>query len=238
MPHDIHHTTAAVIVAAGKGIRFGDTDKKQFTEVAGYPVILWTLSSFLTAKHIDSITLVVSAEDILPANENIIDAHSFSKPVTVIEGGIRRQDSVFNGLMSLSDDVCYAAIHDGVRAATKPGLIDSVCVKAYEVGAALPAVTATDSTFIGQSMKIDRYIDRTVLWQAQTPQVFLRNKILEAHDRAQKEGIDGSDDGMLYKRYIGDVAVVEGDETNMKLTYQYDVVMLEAALKQRGRPEL
>ncbi len=225
--------TAAVIVSAGKGIRFGSEDKKQFINICGNPVITWVLESFDLAENISRITLVVPPEDIEFVKKKIIENCRFTKPAAIVEGGLHRQDSVFNGLASLPSDVEFAAIHDGVRPAVTPGHINEICSVAFRTGAAVAAMPATDSIFINKENKIDSYAVRSVLWQAQTPQVFRLDKILEAHKKARENSFEASDDGMIYRKYAGEVSVVKGESTNIKLTYKQDIILLEEILRNR-----
>jgi len=230
MPDNFIYKTAAVIVAAGKGLRFTGDKKKQFTTVAGRPVIVWTLSAF-EFSGVHQIIMAVPPEDLSLVQTEILDRFVMSTPVMLVPGGERRQDSVISALKTLDDDTRFAAIHDGVRCAVSPDDINKVCMKAFDSGAALLAVPSTDSTFAVREHTIDNYVDRSILWCAQTPQVFELNKIIEAHENALKDGMDASDDGSVYHRYIGSVDIVKGNETNIKLTYQRDLILLEEILK-------
>jgi len=231
-------TTAAVIVAAGRGIRFNNRHKKQFSRVAGHPVIAWTVSAFDRAQSIDSLVLAVPSEDIRRIREEILSRYRISKNVLLVAGGEKRQDSVYRCLLALSPEIRYAAIHDGVRPAVEPETIDAVCRSAYEHGAALLAERTTDSVFEAAQGTVLRYFDRERLWQAQTPQAFLREGILMAHKRALEEGFDASDDGVLYRKYTGVVHVIEGPSDNIKITLPGDAYALEKILKDRETPRL
>ncbi|MFC1493556.1 2-C-methyl-D-erythritol 4-phosphate cytidylyltransferase, partial [candidate division KSB1 bacterium] len=225
--------TAAVIVAGGKGVRLDTGKKKQYLEIAGHPVIMWTLSAFLNSDQIGQISLVVPDEDIDYIRNGIIYKYGIEDRVKVVRGGSRRQESVYKGLNSLADNIGIAAIHDGVRPLIRPDLIDKVCETASRTGAALIAVKSTASTFLSRENKIEEYIDRNTLWLAQTPQVFRKDSIISAHNMAVQDGFDASDDGMIYKKYMGDVDIVEGDHTNIKITYAQDLVFAENILKDR-----
>ncbi|MCP4724377.1 MAG: 2-C-methyl-D-erythritol 4-phosphate cytidylyltransferase [bacterium] len=228
-----HNKTAAVIVAGGKGIRLDAGTKKQYLEICGHPVLMWTLSAFLRSEKIGKIALVVPEEDTAFIQNGLIYKYGIEDRVKVVEGGNTRQESVFNGLRSLDDDIEFTAIHDGVRPLIRPDLIDSVCETAERTGAALIAVKSTASTFIGRDNEIEEYIDRNTLWFAQTPQAFNKDSIIKAHNMAVQDKFEASDDGMIYKKYIGDVDVVEGDHDNIKITYARDLVFAENILKDR-----
>ncbi|KPK90957.1 hypothetical protein AMJ80_07845 [bacterium SM23_31] len=233
MPHASKYETAAVIVAAGKGQRFDTEEKKQFSTVLGHPVIAWTVNAFSRTFCINHIVIVAQEEDISVIKNEIMKRYSFFETLQFIGGGASRRESVYNGIASLAPEVGWVAIHDGVRLAITPELITAVCNKAHGHGAAMLAIPATDSTFIASGKTIDKYLDRNSLWQAQTPQVFEKNKILEAHQKARHENFHADDDGILYRRYIGEVHIVQGDDKNIKITYPGDLITAEKILKER-----
>lgn len=225
--------TAAVIVAGGKGRRFGAPLPKQYAAVHGHPVLAWTVSACIAANEITEIILVAPVEDAHYINRNILARYPFHKSVSLVSGGDRRQDSVRSGLEALGGGIDFVAIHDGVRPAVTPDKIDAVCRAAYATGAALLAVQATDSIFTAGDGMIERYIERGTLWRAQTPQVFNLNAIKDAHARAHSDAFHASDDGMIYRKYVGPVAVVEGSVDNIKITYQRDLLVFAEILKQK-----
>lgn len=227
------NNTAAVIVAGGKGIRFGGDTRKQFLHICGHPVFIWTISAFDKSDIITEIVVVVPGEETDNVRTEIETKYNFVKPVLVTSGGKRRQDSVLAGLRQIENRFVFAAVHDGVRCGISSESIENVCSKAHESGAALLAVRATDSTFMENDGSIAEYVDRSTLWNAQTPQVFRTIKLIEAHEKALKEGVDASDDGFVYRRYIGEVSIVEGDAANIKLTHERDRKILEEILSGR-----
>lgn len=233
MPRTLEYETAAVIVAAGKGLRFDNQEKKQFSIVSGHPVLAWTVSAFSRSLCKNRIVIVAQAEDIPVIKNEIMKHYSFFKALQFIKGGESRLESVYNGIASLAPEVRWVAIHDGVRPAVTPELITAVCKEAHKRGAALAAIPATDSTFISSGKTIERYLSRNGLWQAQTPQVFKKDKILEAHQKARDANFHADDDGILYRRYIGDVQIVKGDDKNIKITYKRDLIIAEEILKER-----
>ena len=233
MPHASEYETAAVIVAAGKGLRFDNQGKKQFSMVSGHPVLAWTVSAFSRTLCKNHILIVAQEEDISVMKNEIMEHYSFFEALQFVKGGESRRESVYNGIVSLAPGVRWVAIHDGVRLAITPELITAVCKEAHKRGAAMLAIPATDSTFISSGKTVEKYLGRNGLWQAQTPQVFKRDKILEAHQKARDANFHADDDGILYRMYIGDVHVVQGDDKNIKITYKRDLIVAEEILNER-----
>jgi len=228
-----NNTFGAVIVAAGQGDRFNVGTPKQYINVLGHPLLVWTVYTFACSMCRNTIVVVVPPSDVKSMKEKLFARYQFADAVHIAAGGATRQESVLNGLLSLPETIDYAAIHDGARPVVTAELIDAVCKEAVLYGGAVPALPAADSTFIESHMMIEQYVDRSHLWQAQTPQVFRRNEIIAAHKKALDENFSASDDGMLYKRYIGDVRIVRGDPVNIKVTYPRDLLAVEAILRER-----
>jgi len=228
------NTFGAVIVAAGQGDRFNVGTPKQYINVLDHPLIVWTVYTFACSMCRNTIVVVVPLSDVKSMKEKLFARYQFADAVHIAAGGAERQESVLNGLLSLPETIDYVAIHDGARPAITAELVDAVCKEAVLYGGAVPALPATESTFIESHMMIEQYVDRSHLWQAQTPQVFRRNEIVAAHKKAQEEHFYALDDGIIYRRYIGDVKVVMGDINNIKVTYPQDLIALEAILHTRG----
>ncbi len=222
---------AAVIVAGGSGVRFNADTKKQYLKLSGRYILDLAVKAFDKSDSITEIIVTVPREDLDYVTSEVLPGNKFQKPLMIIHGGFTRQESVFNGLSAISDEVEFAAIHDGVRPLVKTELIDRVCERAFETGAALLAERSTLSTFTGENSRIGSYIDRKNLWLAQTPQAFNKSQILTAHEMALKDKYDASDDGMIYKKYIGDVEIVESSPENIKITYGHDLYIAETILK-------
>ncbi len=235
MPHIQKSDCAAIIVAAGRGIRFHNQTKKQFVILCGHPILVWSAWAFSKSVFRDNIVIVADKDDITEIRGRMFDGYEFAKLFRFVVGGASRQESVFNGLQSLKDDVKLVAIHDGVRPAVTHELIDCACKEASVHGAIVTATPAVDSTFIGNECVVSDYVERSTLWQAQTPQIFKIDEIIQAHNSAQKDNVSASDDAFLYRNYVGTVRVVQGDMTNIKVTYRHDLKAVEEILKARGQ---
>ncbi|MCH7781540.1 2-C-methyl-D-erythritol 4-phosphate cytidylyltransferase [candidate division KSB1 bacterium] len=232
MTSELSSESAAIIVAAGKGVRFGSQSKKQYSILAGHPVLAWSIFAFIRAGYDKKIIVVADEEEIAHIKEKILGSYSFANLIDFTSGGSTRQQSVFKGIDLLPPKINWVAIHDAARPLVKVETIKSAFQAALIHGAALTAIPATDSTFIASDMKVDMYLDRKKLWQAQTPQVFRKVAIIETHKKAQSENFTSNDDATLYRKYIGDVKVVQGDITNIKITFPHDLTMAEEFLKE------
>jgi 2-C-methyl-D-erythritol 4-phosphate cytidylyltransferase len=222
--------TYAVIVAAGKSVRFGGGTPKQFAEICGRPLLSWTISRFEKAASIDAIVLVVAEESLVHAGENIVDRYDFQKVRKVVAGGATRRESVLNGLNSLPNTTELVAIHDGARPLVKPVDIDRVVETAASEGAAMLAVCATDTVKRVKDGIIEGTVDRDSLYLAQTPQVFRYERILSAHHKADPNVIITDDASLLEVNGVK-VHIVEPTGTNLKVTTADDMLIVEALLE-------
>ena len=222
----------ALIVAAGKSERFDDPLPKQFQEVAGRPLLSWTIEKFELASLIDKIMVVVAADYQLETTRNIIDPFGFQKVAKVVGGGQSRQESVLKGLEALPESTRVVAIHDGVRALVSPDDIDKVVKLALTEKAAMLALPATDTVKKVKNHSIVETIDRKQIWLAQTPQAFEYQLILDAHRKFAKnpKGTSATDDASLVEALGVEVKVVEPSSLNLKVTTAADLKYVEIVL--------
>ena len=212
----------------------GAERNKLLLELAGRPVLAWTLDAALACGAIHWIGIVGQPADQADI-QALVDAARPDRPVLWIEGGDTRQDSVRNGLAALPQDATAVLIHDGARCLVDPGLI-SRCAAAVEAGAAVIAaapVTDTIKRVDGQGV-IQDTPDRSQLWGAQTPQGFPVQQLRQAHARAMAEGWTVTDDASLFERLGWPVLVIEAPPSNIKLTTPFDLTIAEAVLAARG----
>ena len=222
---------SAIIVAAGKGVRMGTELRKQYLIVAGRPILSHTLHKFDVCTTVDQICLVVPSQDLSYCREHILPAACAKKPVHLVAGGSERQQSVFRGLMSLDQDEGLVAVHDGVRPLVDPPLIEACIRGAAESGACIPGIPVTDTVKKSNRQgRITVTVKRQGLWLVQTPQVFDYRIIVEAHDRAQREGFTGTDDASLVERLGYPVCIINGSKANIKVTTAEDLIMAAALL--------
>lgn len=221
--------TAAIIVAAGRGLRAGAGGPKQYRQIAGRPVIARAMEPFCGHPGIEAVQPVVNPDDIAIFKEAVNGLH-YRAPV---KGGATRQASVHAGLEALADlmpDIVL--IHDAARPFVDDAVIARGIKAATITGAAVPVVPVVDTIKdVGQAGHVEGTPDRARLRVAQTPQAFRFDVILEAHRRAAREGrSDFTDDAALAEWAGLTVATFDGDPANMKLTTPEDFSREEARL--------
>ena len=176
---------AAILVAAGKGVRMGAD--KLWLEIAGRPVIAHTWRNFNAAKCVGEIILVVR-EGMQTRFAELAVRFNFQKTFRIVIGGAERQDSVWNGLEALSPKTEIVAIQDAARPCTSEALIEATIKAARETGAAVAAQAMTDTIKESADGKtISRTLDRAKLWSVQTPQTFRVGVIRQAISAARKK---------------------------------------------------
>ncbi|GAE35302.1 2-C-methyl-D-erythritol 4-phosphate cytidylyltransferase [Halalkalibacter akibai] len=224
---------SVVIPAAGQGKRMRAGKNKQFLELKGEPLIVHTLRLFDLDPLCRQIVLVANQDEIA-IMQDIRKDYQIKKVCAVIEGGKERQDSVRNGLNFFREEQ-IVLVHDGARPFVTYDVINKLVRKAEEMGAAICAVPVKDT--------IKRVIDGVVietqkreeLWSVQTPQAFKWSLIIEAHEQANKENMIGTDDASLVEWIGKEVAIVEGDYQNIKLTTPEDLLFAEAILTEKEK---
>lgn len=227
----------AVIVAAGKGERMG-LPEKVLSAIAGEPVLIHSLRAALESKAVDGAVIVAGTHTLL-AIEVLVAALSTSKPVRVVEGGTRRQDSVLAGVRAARAlGATYVAVHDGARPLVRPNLFDATLAAAQAVGGAIAAVPVSDSLKRVEGELVSASVSRDQLWAAQTPQAFEAEKLLRAFAEADLRQLDVTDESGLFEALGWPVGIVMGDPENMKLTRASDIPILEALFKARNAERL
>lgn len=216
------------VPAAGAGIRMGLGYSKAYVDLAGLPLLTWTLKALLKSPFIDCVTAACRSKEADLCQREIIVKGDLQDRVSVIEGGEERQDTVINLLNSAPPDRDLILIHDGARPLVKPAIIHDVLEAAAEWGAALAAVPLTDtvkqSTDGGET--VEDTLDRSRLFGAQTPQAFHRDLIVTAHRRARKEGWTVTDDASLIEQLGHEVRLIRGDVRNIKVTTLDDLELV------------
>lgn len=224
------------VPAAGAGIRMGLGYSKTYVELAGMPLLAWTLKALLESPFVDRITAACQPEETDLCQREVIVKAGLQDRVSVIEGGKNRQESVLNLLNSAPHDRDLILIHDGVRPLVKTSLIHDVLEAAAKWGAAMAAVPLTDTVKFsadgGETVK--NTLDRSNLFSAQTPQAFHRDLIVMAHRRARKEGWSVTDDASLVEHLGHEVRLVKGDVRNIKVTTLDDLDLVRCIIQSQG----
>jgi|SRR5436190_5992788 len=222
----------AIVVAGGKGIRFGSDRPKQFLELNGTPVIIHTLRQFELCREIESVVIVLPAED-MAGFASLQQKFSLQKVWRVVSGGATRAQSVANGLAAI-DDAEVIAVHDGVRPLVTPDEIDQVVRMAVQSGAAILVSTVPDTIKEVTDGQVTRTLPRANLRRALTPQCFRRDILRRAYEQlaeVESAGLEVSDDSFLVERLGVEVVAIEGSARNIKITTAEDLVVAEALLK-------
>lgn len=224
----------AIIVAAGQGVRMQADQRKQFLYLAGRPILMHTLCAFDACHAIDQLIVVVPTEEIAYCQENILEPAGFEDNVSLVAGGKRRQDSVFNGLESIPDNKGIVLIHDGVRPLVTSEVIEGCIQGAEEWGSCIPVILPVDTPKqVDDTGVITDTIDRNGLRMAQTPQAFQLPIIRKAHQTAADNGWLATDDASLVERMGMNVHIVQGKQENLKITTAQDLALAQFYLSQR-----
>jgi 2-C-methyl-D-erythritol 4-phosphate cytidylyltransferase len=228
---------AAIIVAAGKSSRFSDKNyKKPYAPLAGKAVWLHSAERFIGRADVKQVIVVISPED----REDFMfkfGANVAILGIDVVDGGAERTDSVSNGLARVKPDVEYVCVHDAAR----PCIVDEWITRVFDAAekheAAILAIPVSSTL---KRVDLDQTIRETVpregLWEAQTPQVFRRQLLLDAY--AQRGNFVATDESQLVEKLGRKVAVVSGSPINLKITTKEDLRLAEQALKALPKPKL
>jgi 2-C-methyl-D-erythritol 4-phosphate cytidylyltransferase len=229
MPTSNPPCAAAVVVAAGRSLRFGAPDKV-FAPLAGRPVVAYALDAIERARLIRDVILVAGEQTHATAGE-LIAGGSWPKVRAIVIGGVRRQDSVAAGMAAVPEDIDVVVIHDSARPLAPSSLFDRCVERASEVGAAIAAVPLADTLKRVEGERITATVPRDQLWAAQTPQAFWRSLLLEA--LARLGDADVTDDAAMVERLGHPVTIVPGTTSNLKITLPDDLAVAEALLTLR-----
>jgi 2-C-methyl-D-erythritol 4-phosphate cytidylyltransferase len=227
------HTTALVL-AAGAGRRIGGNTAKVFLPLAGRPLLLRTLDRVFSARSIEQVVLVVAASEVARCEALLrADAALRGRPWLLQIGGATRQQSAKRGLAKIGSDIDIVMIHDGARPLVSASLIDR-CVEAVaEKGAVAVGLPVRDTIkMVSEDRRIQSTPERSSLWEIQTPQVFKRELIVDAHERAERDGVEVTDDAMLVERLGKPVFIIDGERTNLKVTVPEDVWLAESLIRE------
>ncbi|MBQ9069698.1 MAG: 2-C-methyl-D-erythritol 4-phosphate cytidylyltransferase [Eggerthellaceae bacterium] len=225
--------TAAVILAGGSGERFGHDGGKQLVEIAGRPMLTWAAEAFDAVADVGLIVIVCPEERQEEYLQKAIDPFPFVTPIMLARSGSIRQESSFAGLEEVPEEYEYVVVHDGARPLVRPETIEhtiNMLKGNIDADGAVVAHPSIDTLKIVENGVIVGTPDRTVFWNAQTPQVFRAGILRRAHASALSDGFVGTDDSSLIERLGGRVLVVEGKRDNIKLTVPEDYLMLAAAV--------
>jgi 2-C-methyl-D-erythritol 4-phosphate cytidylyltransferase len=232
---------AAILPAAGLGTRMGAETPKQFLELDGVPLVIFTLRRLAVCPEISEFLVATLAEEEAALSARIAK-EKLSRPVRVVRGGGTRQESVGNALAQVENDVGIVLVHDAVRPLVTREQIDRAIAAAREHGAAIVGIPALDTvkevkrtSQPGDVALITATIPRELIVLAQTPQVFRAALLREAYALAATDGFSASDEAGLVERLGHDVYVVAGSPRNLKVTRPGDMELARFYLAEERR---
>ena len=224
---------AAIIAAAGVGVRMGREIPKPYLPLAGKPILAHTLEVFEKAPEVREVTVVVHPEDLDYCQERVITPFGCKKVLRLVPGGRGRQDSVYHALKILmkEDDLEVILVHDGVRPFLTREHISRTIQGARQHGAAILGCPAQDTLKrVGPEGEVLATLERRDLWQIQTPQAFLAPLLWRAFLEAYSRDFYGTDEACLVEELGHTVVVVPGSPLNLKITTPEDLALAEAIL--------
>ncbi|NEP14248.1 MAG: 2-C-methyl-D-erythritol 4-phosphate cytidylyltransferase [Symploca sp. SIO2C1] len=222
-----------LIPAAGMGKRMGSDRNKLLLTLLGKPLLAWTLLAAEAADDIHWIGIMGQPDD-WSDFKAILAEVSLSKPVQLIQGGETRQESVYNGLQGLPSEATRVLIHDGARCLATPQLLNRCAAALQNCSGLIAAIPVKDTIkVVDETGLIQDTPDRRQLWAAQTPQGFEVQLLKRSHEQGRNSGWKVTDDAALFERCQLPVQVVEGEETNLKVTTPVDLAIAEFILRQR-----
>ena len=210
----------AIIVAAGKSERMGAGTDKAFLNLGPKPVLAWSLLAFERCTDVDQVVVVVRKDQIV-ATKALVRMFGISKVRAVVAGGVKRQDSVMNGLKEVDSDTRIVVVHDGARPCVKPETIAETVKVAKRTGAAVIGCHIWDTVKFVTT--VSRTEDRSKLWAVQTPQAFSASVIRRAYAEVVKKNVDVTDDASAVELIGEPVKIVESNVPNLKITTVEDL---------------
>lgn len=227
--------TVALLTAAGRGARMGQDIPKQFMHVDNRPIIIHTMEAFQNHPSIDAILVVT-----LPQWMEVLKAYAKQFNITklrwVVAGGASGQESIYNGLMALKEELSsedIVMVHDGNRCMVSGDIISNSLAVFQTRGSAVAAIPCVEAVFRsgdhGESSVIS--VPREQLYRTQTPHTYTLGKLLWAHEEAAKQGIVNTAASCTLMQQLGEVVYFsKGSETNLKITTVDDIMIFEALL--------
>jgi len=219
--------TIAIIPAGGKGIRSGIAAPKQYLKFNDKELIIYTLGIFQQNEMIDEIIISVEGNYINLLND-LKEKYNLSKISKVVEGGITRQDSVYNALKSLTAAAAadLIAVHDAARPLLPQKVLTDAVKTAKQKGNALVCIKAKDTLIKGNKL-VELYLVRDEMYYVQTPQIFSYSILMKAMKNAYENNFIGTDESTLVRQIGEKVNIVEGSVFNFKITTADDIEMFE-----------
>lgn len=228
---------SVIVVAAGKGERFGDRDNKIFAVLDGQPLFIRALQLFVNREDVCQTILVIAPEDVETMKTKYGPNLGFMG-VKLVEGGRERHDSVANGLAAVTDEAEFVAVHDAARVCVAVEWIDQIFAAATKSGTAVPMIPVNATLKrVNQDKTLAETVRRDGLYMAQTPQVFRKEIIVAAYNALKEKGpalvgdLPITDDAQIVASAGNTVQSIEGDSRNIKITTKDDLKLAGAVIK-------
>lgn len=229
------HCTA-IVLSAGKGSRMESEVRKQYLELAGYPMIYYSLKTFQDSPVIDEIYFIVGAGEEKYCRVEFVEKYNLTKVTKVLAGGAERYLSVWSGIQELPE-TGYVFIHDGARPLVDEKIISRAFAEVQEYKACVVGMPVKDTIKIADEAElVERTPDRSRLWAVQTPQVFSNQIARDAYSMLMRESyISVTDDAMVVEQMLSyPIRLVRGSYENIKVTTPEDLKIAELFLKVRS----
>lgn len=217
---------AVILVAGGIGSRMQSAVPKQYLQIKSRPIADYSFALFTSMPEVSEIVVVCAKE-----YQSYFQNADNKLTITFAEPGLRRQDSVYNGLQAIQTDASIICVHDAVRPCINSHLVRRVIQAAKEYGAATAAMPLKFT--LKQSDEngfVQKTLDRSSLWEIQTPQVIKRALLEKGFEKANREQITVTDDVSLIELLGHPVKLIEGSYSNIKVTSPEDLVICERML--------
>lgn len=235
----------AIVLAAGQGSRMGAKVQKQYLEIAGKPVLYYSLAAFEESEIIDDVIVVVGEGQTEYCRKEIVEKYNFDKVDLITIGGKERYESVYRALLAMDREEMkvpnrdgYVFIHDGARPFVDEGIIERTYEAVRKHRACVAGMPSKDTIKVVDADGFAKETpDRKTLWLVQTPQVFEAPLIKEAYFRLmKKECIQVTDDAMVVEQMLGiPVKLIEGSYENIKITTPEDLPVAEAFINRKNK---
>ncbi|HEY4543341.1 MAG TPA: 2-C-methyl-D-erythritol 4-phosphate cytidylyltransferase [Tissierellaceae bacterium] len=227
------YNVSVIIAAAGMSNRMGSKINKQFLVIDNKPILAHTIEKFEQCTYIDEIIVVSKEEEVDYCKHEIVNKYGFKKVRHIIRGGKERQDSIYNGILALSEKSDIVLTHDGARPFIKIEHIKKGIEGVLEHGSCVIGVPVKDTIKVIREDEntVHHTPKRSLLWAAQTPQCFWTRILKDGYEYAMEEGIMGTDDSSLVEKRGYPIKMLMGSYDNIKITTPEDLIIGESLLK-------
>lgn len=229
----------ALVLAGGTGSRMNSETPKQFMLIQGKPLLYYTIEAFERCEDVQDIIIVCGEDMIARCQREVVDPFSFSKVRRIVAGGKERYHSSYAGISGIQEKCDLVFIHDGARPCITPEIISATAKAAAENGSAIAAVKVKDTIIKAKApgSLSEAVVDRSELWQVQTPQTFHYELLREAFEKFAAEGFGNvTDDAMVVEQMTGvKTRIVTGSYENIKVTTTEDLGIAKVFLGAQGR---